>query len=272
MEPHDIALLQLKSQASGVTPVALYEGSDEVGQVVTFVGRGDIGTGLTGSKPTDGKKRGATNTITSVDDDWIFFNFDRGDDATDLEGVSGPGDSGGPALVTRDGKTYTLGVSVFSNGTPGHYGVQEIYTRVSTHRDGIESVISGKNTDGEIAITMGGGPVELPETPVGAMVGEYLQAYNSNDDAAMSAFVTNGFGKSYRSSRSDQEHLGFYRHLYDDRFGEITLRHVLEQDAAGLTALFQSARGPMAEFRFETDPQARIAGIRVMEVKLDHGP
>ena len=50
------------------------------------------------------------------------------------------------------------------------------------------------------------------------------------------------------------------------------LRHVLEQDAAGLTALFQSARGPMAEFRFETDPQARIAGIRVMEVKLDHGP
>lgn len=153
MGPHDVGLLQLGAPAQRVTPVELYTGDDEVGQEVTFVGRGDTGTGLTGPQAMDGKKRGATNTVESADEDWIFFNFDEGDDATDLEGVSGPGDSGGPALVTREGRVYTVGVSVFADGRgkgPGRYGVLEGYTRVSTHREWIESIVSGESTDGEV--------------------------------------------------------------------------------------------------------------------------
>lgn len=149
---HDIGLFKLEMPVRGVKPVLLYAGDDEVGREITFVGRGDNGTGATGVTAADRKKRGATNIVDSVDSDWIHFDFDRGDDATELEGVSGPGDSGGPALATVDGKLYTLGVSVYSDGEPGHYGVLEGYTRVSTHRDWIESIVSGRSTDLEVAM------------------------------------------------------------------------------------------------------------------------
>ena len=144
MGPHDLALLELGRPVEGVTPAALYDRDDEQGQVVTFVGRGDTGTGKTGPTAADGKLRGATNVVVSADADWLLFSFDEGAQATELEGVSGPGDSGGPALVVRDGRTYTLGVSVFGDGQgkgPGRYGAREGYTRVSTHRPWIESVL-----------------------------------------------------------------------------------------------------------------------------------
>ncbi len=147
--PHDIAVFKLDRPVRGVTPAMLYSAGDEVGREITFVGYGDFGTGLTGPKTMDGIKRGATNVIDSVDDVWLFFRFDKPTDGTELEGVSGPGDSGGPALLTQGGKVYTLGVSVFADGDngPGRYGVREGYTRVSTHRDWIESILSGSTPD-----------------------------------------------------------------------------------------------------------------------------
>ena len=210
MGPHDVGLLQLTSPAQRVTPAELYTADDEVGQVVTFVGRGDTGTGLTGPQTADGKKRGATNRVESVDDDWIFFNFDEGDDATDLEGVSGPGDSGGPALVTREGKVYTVGVSVFSDGRgkgPGRYGVREGYTRVSTHReldrvDRLGKERGWRSRHGGVAVPIAGGDsAELPDSPVGTLVAKYVEAYNSNNDAAMSAFIAAHFEESFREKR-----------------------------------------------------------------------
>lgn len=84
--------------AGHVSPVELYSGDDEVGQMVTFVGRGGTGTGLTGPQVADGRKRGATNRVESADE------------ATELEG----------------------------------------YTRVSTHREWIESIVSGRSVDGEV--------------------------------------------------------------------------------------------------------------------------
>lgn len=144
--PHDVALLELAEPVGDVTPVKLYRSQDEVGQTVTFVGCGDTGDGRSGPVKADGIKRAATNVVERADDDWIYFTFDEGDAATDLEGVSGPGDSGGPALVVRDGDVFTLGVSVFADGKgkgPGRYGVLEGYTRVSTHAAWIDSVIGG---------------------------------------------------------------------------------------------------------------------------------
>ncbi len=64
----------------------------------------------------------------------LVFRFDApGDEnVTPLEGISGPGDSGGPAfLETADGLRLA-GLSVASSGRPkGRYGVWEFYTRVS---------------------------------------------------------------------------------------------------------------------------------------------
>jgi hypothetical protein len=283
MGPHDVGLLQLTSLAQRVTPAELYTADDEVGQVVTFVGRGDTGTGLTGPQTADGKKRGATNRVESADDDWIIFNFDEGDDATDLEGVSGPGDSGGPALLIREGKVYTLGVSVFSDGRgkgPGRYGVLEGYTRVSTHRGWIESIVSGKSGDGEVdmgavAVPIAGSEsAKLPDSPVGTLVAKYVEAYNSNSDAAMSAFITTHFEKSFRESKSEREHLDLYRRLYDEHFGPLVVDRVVREEEAGLTVLFRSAKGPMAEFGFEVGAgkRKRIAGIRVAVVDVRGGP
>jgi len=281
MGPHDVGLLQLRQPAKGVTPVGLYAGDDETGQVVTFVGRGDTGTGLTGPKAADGKKRGATNTVDSVDDDWIFFDFDEGDGATDLEGVSGPGDSGGPALLDRDGKLYTLGVSVFSDGRgkgPGRYGVLEGYTRVSTHREWIESIVSGKSADGEVAmgvaVPMGGGDSgELPDSPAGKLVAKYVETFNGNDDAAMSAFIAAHFAEDLRAKRTEQEHVDLYRRLYDEHFGRLTVQQVVREDETGLTVLFSSATGLTAEFTFEVEAgeSTRMVGIRVAVVDVQGG-
>ena len=51
----DISLVRLDRPVEGVNPIAPYEGDDEAGQVVTFVGRGDTGTGLTGPVSQDHK-------------------------------------------------------------------------------------------------------------------------------------------------------------------------------------------------------------------------
>lgn len=39
MQPHDMGLLELETPAAQVTPVGLYAGSDEVGQVVAVSAR-----------------------------------------------------------------------------------------------------------------------------------------------------------------------------------------------------------------------------------------
>jgi len=266
MGPHDIALFKLEKPVKGVQPVELYRRDDEAGKQITFVGRGDTGNGLTGPQDQDKKKRGATNTIDETDADWIFFTFNKSDEATDLEGVSGPGDSGGPALLALNDKLYTLGVSVFSDGDggPGRYGIREIYTRVSTHLDWIDSTVSGKNKTNESA-------TELPDSPSGKLIGEYVTAYNANSPPVMSAFISEGFDDEFRASKTEEEHLALYRRLYDNHFGTITVERLMQEKEDGVTVLFSSAKGPKAQFRFDLVPgeQPKIAGMEVAIVDFD---
>ncbi len=145
MGPSDIALVKLRRPVTGIVPIPIYTRRDETGKQITFVGNGGQGTGLVGpQRPEDGLKRGATNVVDSVDADWLHFTFDAPPGGTELEGISGPGDSGGPALLERDGSVSVIGVSVF--GQPGAkgrgtYGAKEGYTRVSTHAEWISRVI-----------------------------------------------------------------------------------------------------------------------------------
>jgi len=67
-------------------------------------------------------------------------------EVTDLEGISGPGDNGGPAYVERDGVLYVIGVSSAQDARPaggkqGHYNVLELYVRVSHYAKWIEDTI-----------------------------------------------------------------------------------------------------------------------------------
>lgn len=146
MGPKDIALVRLTKPVADVPVMPIYTERDESGAQIIFVGDGGTGTGLTGpQRPEDGLKRGATNVVDSADAEWLYFTFDAPPGGTELEGISGPGDSGGPAILERNGKSFVVGVSVF--GRPGEkgrgtYGAQEGYTRVSSHADWIRSVLS----------------------------------------------------------------------------------------------------------------------------------
>ena len=140
----EMALFQLDRPVQNVEPIPLYDTSDEQGKIVTFVGRGDTGTGLTGPITADHKLRAATNRIERVEGDMLVFRFDAPEDenTTPLEGVSGPGDSGGPALIESSGVSKLAGLSVASSGRPpGTYGNLEFYSRISIDVDWIQETL-----------------------------------------------------------------------------------------------------------------------------------
>lgn len=112
---HDIALIKLVAPVQGVTPAVLYQESDEADKITWFVGAGGTGNGEIGQTinnvENSGVLRKAENRIELAEGPLLKFRFDRDDSALPLEGVSGEGDSGGPAYITINGTHYLLGVS-----------------------------------------------------------------------------------------------------------------------------------------------------------------
>jgi len=140
----DIALLHLKTKPLGALQAELYSDHDEVDKLIYMVGRGDKGNGLIGVNGNDGKQRGATNRIETATEKWLTWTFDHPDTQTkyltEYEGISGPGDSGGPAFILKNDKVYLAGISskqLTKGGAEGLYGVEELYTRISTKIDWI---------------------------------------------------------------------------------------------------------------------------------------
>lgn len=157
---HDIALIELSEPADDVNPVALYRDEDEQNQVVELYGKGATGTSRTGAEPDAphrGKLRRAYNRITSARDQWLEYRFDCGRDALPLEGVTGNGDSGGPALINHNGTWQLAGVAhgLNANGDDlvnefsklrsgeqrmGTCGQEFAYSRISHYASWIDSV------------------------------------------------------------------------------------------------------------------------------------
>src|SRR5438067_3332579 len=139
----DLALLELAQAVENVKPIPIYDGRDEAtgDKMVVFVGQGYSGDGLSGPTVRDRLRRAATNDIQSVKKNWLVFLFDAPPAGTELEGISGPGDSGGPALMTIGATTYVVGVSSGQDsratGKEGVYGVTEYYVRVSSYAEWI---------------------------------------------------------------------------------------------------------------------------------------
>lgn len=148
--PYDIALVQLNTKPSKLTSVKLYRDTKEIGKKVTFIGRGDYGNGLKGILGSDMKKRAANNTIIDAKEQWISFKFDQNNEALALEGISGPGDSGGPALIAVNGELFIAGISAWQNAEPtnwqeGRYGVIEHYSRISYYLNWIDNTIKNNS-------------------------------------------------------------------------------------------------------------------------------
>ncbi len=145
---NDIALIKVKGDIKDVRPANIYSESDEKGEKIFIVGMGDIGTGVTGPVKWDKITRAATNIIDGADSLWIRFTFDSPATkvATEYEGVSGPGDSGGPAFIMKGDTVYLAGISshqVSPHGK-GRYGATEFYSRVSRYAKWIKEVIEEK--------------------------------------------------------------------------------------------------------------------------------
>ena len=69
---------------------------------------------------------------------------------TELEGISGDGDSGGPAFVMTSRGLELAGLSAFqraSGARLGKYGATEVYTRVSQYQDFVDET-TGDAWDG----------------------------------------------------------------------------------------------------------------------------
>ncbi|MCB0791240.1 MAG: trypsin-like serine protease [Flavobacteriales bacterium] len=144
MGPYDIALLHLESPVVGVPPVAFYTGSDELHRPIVLAGHGDR-RNSDGSWVRDGRLRAYTNVIDAVDSLQLLFDYDApGAGATEQEGTSGPGDSGGPAFIGTEEGLFVAGIS--SMGEPGvdgpcSYGAVEHFVRVSHFQDWIRAVM-----------------------------------------------------------------------------------------------------------------------------------
>ncbi|ARD22966.1 MULTISPECIES: trypsin-like serine protease [Shewanella] len=144
---HDIALVKLVNPINDIEPATIYEKSDELGKSTWFIGVGGTGNGLTGQTIDNyenaGVLRKAENKIVLANGPLIKFRFDRDSSALPLEGVSGGGDSGGPAYIKTNNTNYLLGISSrVEGGSIGKYGVTEVYSRVSFFNSWIESITS----------------------------------------------------------------------------------------------------------------------------------
>ena len=153
---NDIALIQLDTPVNGITPYSIYTGSDELGQLISIVGRGVTATGLQGERQAevDGQLRRATNIVSAADSQWIEIHFEEpeDEDSTVLEGVGASGDSGCPVfLETADGMMI-VGLNSWGEGSGsvriGQYGSWDYQTRVSQFTDWInqEILLSGDDS------------------------------------------------------------------------------------------------------------------------------
>ena len=144
----DLALLKLQTTVDHVSPMPLYAGHDEQGQVMTFVGWGYSGIGSTAEQFNDGRLRFARNTVIAASSQ-LRFQFDdphaEQSLAVPFEGIPGLGDSGGPAILRRDAEEYLAGVAIgeVEQGRGlGLYGATVIYERISLHHDWIQEVVA----------------------------------------------------------------------------------------------------------------------------------
>ena len=206
----DIALLHLAEPVTDVKPAPLYRGADEAGRAVVFVGHGDTGVGPAGPpEGNDRRWRAAQNRITVAQGATLRFDFDAPPAGEDLEGISGPGDSGGPAFIEADGRAYVAGIS--SANIPGTgtgictYGTIEVYCRVSAQAAWIESAQAGRvpadGKWGEVRALRAGG---WPDEPRFARVSAWFAARNLGEPAQLENFMRDAATADFLQRRTSE--------------------------------------------------------------------
>jgi hypothetical protein len=266
----DIALLHLATPVEGVKPIDIYTKKDEVGREMVFAGIGMYGDGQRGPVGDDGKLRGATNTVAGEMENWITFKFDAPPDGTDLEGISGPGDSGGPAIIEVDGKMYVIGVSSANDDKgadgPCRYNSTEYYARVSTAAEWIQRTMkegppqpqppAPKIVDLKTA--------KLPDSRAGKIATAFFEAYAAGDDASLSRFEQTYRAKSALEKKPIDKRLESWRQFHRE-WGKLKPAKYAEADGNLIILLHAETEDVWKTFKFELEPEApnQLIGIDI---------
>lgn len=139
----DIGLIQLTSSVTGTQPATRWFGTTENNMVGTYVGFGDVGTGLTGPNVESPRQKramqnmieaqgsviGWSNNISLADfddptnaDGYNAFGSNLPNPTAPLEGLIAGGDSGGGVFVDSNGRTYLSAVNSFVVALDPPYG------------------------------------------------------------------------------------------------------------------------------------------------------
>jgi len=209
----------------------------------------------------------------------LRFRFDAPPAADDLEGISGPGDSGGPAFLERDGRLWLAGVSS-TNHSPGGeekctYGTIETYARVSTQRAWIDSILAGGRSPGWDWTP----PVELaagarPAHPLAAAAFGWIEARNAQRPETLEAWFGAHADTAYRARRTPAERAKAYGELWET-FGSYTPVAWSRRHDGTLAVLVRCAKdGLWLDYRFEPSRTApgRIAAIGSLDLNRPGEP
>lgn len=265
---HDMALLKLATPIEDVKPVKLYRSSDEVDKIITFVGSGDTGNGTTGPTKNDGLQRAAHNKIAATTDSRIIFKFDAPPEALELEGISGPGDSGGPALIEKNGQLHILGVSSYNSGGPHcTYGTMEHYARVSTAVDWIESTMKDAGAAKPKPMTSFNFS-ELPKDhAMAATALAFLEAFNSGEGKQVEAYNQKFRSEQFLQRATPEERTKRSQELID-QYGKLEGHSVaLGRNGSLIVLLKAGATGAWHCFEFLATPDApgKLNGILITD-------
>lgn len=157
----DLALVELETSVPNVQPAVRYRGVKEVGSVVTKIGYGYTGNGLTGlDSPRKSERLGGQNTIEAAGGTFegrtfseavLVFDFDSPDGsvnklgsatALDLEIGGSKGDSGAGVFATIDNNVVLVGIISGALNREIKYGAVAAAARVSAANEWIDSVIN----------------------------------------------------------------------------------------------------------------------------------
>jgi len=144
----DVALVELAQPVTELAPALIAGAPIHSGELVQILGKGATGNGAVGQHGAHRTAlRRAFNRLSTVDDKWLAYHFNKDGMAHSLEGMSGSGDSGGPLLVQRGGDWTLAGIASFkyvegdpTAFKPGVYGQLSYNFRVSYYLPWIAQV------------------------------------------------------------------------------------------------------------------------------------
>ena len=134
--PTDLALVQLAAEVEGVKPAAVYRRDDEAGKTVVFVGHGSSGVVGKGTLTSDGRGRGAINTLDRISPLTLSLPLKEGEEASDLQGKLVPGEEGAAAYLETDEGLFVAGIYY------GDVTVWNLFSRVSAFAAWVDSVMA----------------------------------------------------------------------------------------------------------------------------------